>query len=67
MLRNTITSFPGEEFGDLYAAKRGGVEKAEPRAGALEGKSSHTNTHKHSHTNAYAFKDNYDKHNHKTC
>ena len=33
----------------------------------LEGKSSHTNTHKHSHTNAYAFKDNYDKHNHKTC
>ena len=33
----------------------------------LEGKSSHTNTHKHSHTNAYAFKDNYDKHYHKTC
>ena len=34
VLRNTITSFLGEEFGDLYAAKRGGVEKAEPRAGA---------------------------------
>ena len=34
VLRNTITSFLGEQFGDLYAAKRGGVEKAEPMAGA---------------------------------
>ena len=34
VLRNTITTFLGEEFGDLYAAKRGGVEKAKPMAGA---------------------------------